>query len=304
MTRMGDRALSGSQPSYRSGPPSIPGLVGSRIADAWQTEPRATQAIRSLADTDFKVAGRGSHALAIRDCRSASCCQARVGHARYDEEPPGPGPGVDRRSPSPTPPWPRRRMPRTPRRRCARSTRWRWPAWPRRSKSLSRAHDPQGLRRPGFETRAQAACHRLSCEETGENVGCHACKGCELCAACMFCQGCKSCYRCTHCTDSTGCSSCSHCKGCTECHACHRLHPQQAVVARARAISCYAPTCTDCAYSQRLRAGTAERGFHMLGQAYARTGVLREVRLLLPRARPVAPGSQKADRISLVGPAA
>jgi hypothetical protein len=83
MTRMGDRALSEASRDYRGGAPSETGPVQLKIADAW-LEPRATQAIRSLADTDFGAMGggsvMGSHAIPER-----LVLPGGVGYARYDE---------------------------------------------------------------------------------------------------------------------------------------------------------------------------------------------------------------------------
>jgi len=82
MTRMGDRALSEVTRSYRGGPPSETGQVELKIADAW-LEPRATQAIRSLADTDFMMPGTPMFGSATVPERLV--LPGGVGYARYDE---------------------------------------------------------------------------------------------------------------------------------------------------------------------------------------------------------------------------
>jgi hypothetical protein len=81
MTRMGDRALSEVTRSYRGGPPSD-GEIQLKIADAW-LEPRATQAIRSLADTQdaFENSMMGSSVPHER-----LVLPGAVGYARYDED--------------------------------------------------------------------------------------------------------------------------------------------------------------------------------------------------------------------------
>jgi len=81
MTRMGDRALSEATRNYRGGPPSETGQVQIKIADAW-LEPRATQAIRSLADVDSVLGGRsdGTGTLPAR-----LVLPGGIGYARYDE---------------------------------------------------------------------------------------------------------------------------------------------------------------------------------------------------------------------------
>jgi len=81
MTRMGDRALSEATRSYRGGPPGDTGRVEIKIADAW-LEPRATQAIRSLASTDAVVAGRLE---ALGAWSERLVLPGGIGYARYDE---------------------------------------------------------------------------------------------------------------------------------------------------------------------------------------------------------------------------
>jgi hypothetical protein len=83
MTRMGDRALSEATRSYRGGPPSDPGEIELKIADAW-LEPRATQAIRSLADTEHVFEGTSMQGNTAPPERLV--LPGAVGYARYDEE--------------------------------------------------------------------------------------------------------------------------------------------------------------------------------------------------------------------------
>ncbi len=82
MTRMGNRALSEVTRSYRGGPPSETGQVELKIADAW-LEPRATQAIRSLAETNFAIAG--SPRMGTATAPERLVLPGGVGYARYDE---------------------------------------------------------------------------------------------------------------------------------------------------------------------------------------------------------------------------
>jgi hypothetical protein len=81
MTRMGDRALSEATRNYRGGPPSDTGQVQIKIADAW-LEPRATQAIRSLADMHEALDDRGESGTAIPE---RLVVPDGVGYARYDQ---------------------------------------------------------------------------------------------------------------------------------------------------------------------------------------------------------------------------
>ena len=83
MTRMGNRALSEATRSYRGGPASETGAVELKIADAW-LEPRATQAIRSLADTEFALGGTTLLGSASRPERLV--LPGAVGYVRYDED--------------------------------------------------------------------------------------------------------------------------------------------------------------------------------------------------------------------------
>jgi hypothetical protein len=82
MTRMGDRALSEATRSYRGGPPSQTGQVELKIADAW-LEPRATQAIRSLAETNFVLGS--TNAMGTAAFPERLVLPGGVGYARYDE---------------------------------------------------------------------------------------------------------------------------------------------------------------------------------------------------------------------------
>ncbi len=79
MTRMGNRALSEATRSYGGGET---GELELKIADAW-LEPRATQAIRSLADADYAFNGKldGPATLPER-----LVLPGAVGYARYDED--------------------------------------------------------------------------------------------------------------------------------------------------------------------------------------------------------------------------
>jgi hypothetical protein len=82
MTRMGDRALSEVTRNYRGGPPSDTGQVQIKIADAW-LEPRATQAIRSLADMHEVIderLGEGGAAIPER-----LIVPDGLGYARFDQ---------------------------------------------------------------------------------------------------------------------------------------------------------------------------------------------------------------------------
>jgi len=83
MTRMGNRALSEATRSYRGSPASETGAVELKIADA-RLEPRATQAIRSLADTEFALGGTTMLGTTQRPERLV--LPGAVGYARYDED--------------------------------------------------------------------------------------------------------------------------------------------------------------------------------------------------------------------------
>jgi hypothetical protein len=81
MTRMGDRALSEATRNYRGGPPSETGQVQIKIADAW-LEPRATQAIRSLADGRETLGGRTEEREAFPE---RLIVPEGIGYARFDQ---------------------------------------------------------------------------------------------------------------------------------------------------------------------------------------------------------------------------
>jgi len=83
MTRMGNRALSEATRSYRGSPASETGAVELKIADA-RLAPRATQAIRSLADTEFALGGTTMLGTTQRPERLV--LPGAVGYARYDED--------------------------------------------------------------------------------------------------------------------------------------------------------------------------------------------------------------------------
>jgi hypothetical protein len=82
MTRMGNRALSEATRSYRANPASASGEVELKIADAW-LEPRATQAIRSLADAEHMLGGRSDGPFTMPE---RLVLPGAVGYARLDEE--------------------------------------------------------------------------------------------------------------------------------------------------------------------------------------------------------------------------
>jgi hypothetical protein len=81
MTRMGDRALSEATRNYRGGPPSETGQVQIKIADAW-LEPRATQAIRSLAELHDNLGERAEERAASPE---RLIVPDGIGYARFDQ---------------------------------------------------------------------------------------------------------------------------------------------------------------------------------------------------------------------------
>ncbi len=253
MTRMGDRALSEATRSYRGGPPSETGQVEIRIADAW-LEPRATQAIRSLADTESVMGGQ--QMLGRTMVPERLVLPGGVGYARYDEGSDWPRPRCSSvAASSPAPPWPRPRMPRTRLQgRCARSTPWRSRDWRRPSRSA------RDMTRKRVQRATAAAPARSASGRRRERGLCHALQGLRALRRLHVLPGAVDpVHRCMHCVGSIGVpATARHCR-----------HPASATPAPiaisvhrawAPAISCFAraaPTAPTASGASDCRSGTS-----------------------------------------------